>query len=102
MNAIGAVLPTFESICALEPHLLELEAKVKAIKDDGQSLWFCAIHRWMGCAGCDRCNGGIKRELVRLVGWGAENPRLRTEGAYDVAYDHLYALLPPCRDCDCL
>src|SRR5207245_967771 len=89
----------FESVCSLEPRLLDLEAKVIEIKDEGQTPWFCANHRWYGCAGGDLCicKGGIKRELLRLVGAGAENPRLQTERAYDLAYDHLYALLPPCR-----
>lgn len=98
---LAAVLPSFESVCALEPRLLELEAKIKAIKDDGQTPSFCANHRWIGCAGCDVCNGGIKQELLQLVGWGAKNRKLRTSDAYDVAYDYLYSLLPPCRNCFC-
>jgi hypothetical protein len=34
--------------------------------------------------------------MMTLVGWSAANPKLRSEEAYDVAYDTLYELLPDC------
>jgi hypothetical protein len=92
----------FVSLCIAEPRLLELEARARAIKDDGQTRRFCANHRWHGCIGCDVCYGGLEQALTRLVGWGAETPELRSEATYDVAYDHLIRLLPPCRNCMCL
>ena len=91
---------TFSKLCSLEARLLELETRAKSIKDDPEAR-FCANHRWYGCAGCAVCNGGLKQELVHLVGWEAENPALRSEAAYDVAYEYLYRLLPPCRNCLC-
>jgi hypothetical protein len=94
--------PSFNSLCSLEPRLSDLETHIKAIRDDGNSRSFCAIHLWIGCAGCHVCDGGLKQELIRLVGWEAQDPNLRTEAAYDFAYDYLYSLLPPCRNCQCL
>jgi len=92
----------FNRLSALEPRLAGLETHIKAIRDDGTTRSFCANHRWYGCAGCNVCEGGLKQEVTRLVGWEAQRPDLRTEAAYNVAYDHLYQLLPLCRNCICL
>jgi hypothetical protein len=94
--------PNFNSLCALEPLLSDLESHIKAIRDRGDSPSFCANHRWYGCVGCNVCEGGLKQELVRLVGWRARHSDMRTEAAYDAAYEYLYQLLPPCRNCTCL
>jgi hypothetical protein len=40
--------------------------------------------------------------MCRLVGFEADNPVLRTMGAYDAAYDKLYGALPDCRNCICM
>jgi len=34
--------------------------------------------------------------MLRLVGFHAGNPKLRTMDDYDLAYRHLYGLLPDC------
>ena len=93
---------TFADLCRIEPRLLVLAGITNTILYDSESVSFCANHLWFGCAGCDRCKGGLKGKLIQLVGWGAVNPDLRHQSAYDVAYDHLYCLLPPCRNCSCL
>ena len=74
-------------------------ARGGAVRDRG-GPGFCANAVWYGYRG--HC--GIKRRLVRLVGWGAEvaDPVLRSPAAYDVAYRELYDPLPPCRSCACL
>jgi hypothetical protein len=64
---------------------------VKRVKDTGGPS-FCANDIWYD---------EIKPVLVKLVGWSARNPALRTTEAYDVAYQYLYNLLPDCRDCGC-
>jgi hypothetical protein len=93
---------SFSRLSEIESRLADLEIAIKAIRDDSNMSTFCANHRWIGCAGCTTCGGGLKRKLTRLVGWQAEIDELRNSDAYDVAYDHLYSLLPPCRNCSCL
>ena len=62
---------------------------MKAVKDTGGPS-FCANDVWYR-------PGSFKSRLVRLAGWWAEKPELRTSEAYDVAYDELYQQLPDCR-----
>jgi hypothetical protein len=95
--------PTWSELVKLEPRLGELLARAKAIVDDGGES-FCANHRWVGCGNgpaCEKCRGGLKDELVMLVGWEASNPELESSEAYDVAYDKVYKALPDCRNCGC-
>lgn len=84
---------TFEELCQIEPRLLALYRRAQAVKDDKRKPSFCANRVWYT---------EFKPELCRLVGWEAENPALRTEEAYDLAYDTIYDVLPPCRNCWCL
>lgn len=86
---------TWEYIVQLEPKLLELEKQIKAVKDDRTKPSFCANNVWYR---------QFKPKMVVLVGWSSKSklPELMTDDAYDVAYDHLYALLPNCRNCMCL
>ncbi len=106
---------TWEELIALEPRLRQLEAEAKAyaaldrakrrmLKRFGPLLpedvarWcnrFCANEVWYAW-------GGLKDRLCRLVGWDASRPELQNSEAYDVAYEHLYDLLPNCRNCHCL
>jgi hypothetical protein len=59
---------------------------------------FCANAVWYGYAG----HRGIKPFLLGMVGWEAGDERLRTEAAYDIAYDTIYEALPDCRGrCAC-
>ncbi len=90
---------TWANLKRVEPRLQVLEREIKAIVDKNGSPYFCANETWYGYQDPQQ---GFKERLCRLVGWEAENPRLRTAGAYDVAYDYLYELLPDCRDCGCL
>ena len=92
----------FAALCVDEPRLIDLLERAQAIKDAHVSPSFCANHFWYGCNGCDICNGGLKAKLLRLVGHEADNPQLRTSRAYDIAYDAIYSVLPPCRNCSCL
>lgn len=80
-----------------EPRLKELQRDIKAVKDDPTRPAFCANLVWYKA-------GGFKVRLCHLVGWDAEGsePLLHTPEAYDLAYDRLYELLPPCRNCNCL
>ncbi len=93
-----ATVPTWDDLVRAEPRLAVLRSEVERItaRDDQR---FCANEHWYGYNG----QAGIKRELVRLVGFRAENPDpvLHSMAAYDVAYQTLYALLPDCWDCDC-
>jgi hypothetical protein len=87
--------PTWAELVRLEPRLLALQRDIRAV--DGSDPHFCANKVWYR-------PGGFKDRLCQLVGWYAErdDPVLRSSEAYDVAYDHLYRQLPPCRDCWCL
>jgi hypothetical protein len=82
----------FGELSEQEPRLAALERDIQAVKDTG-GAWFCANDHWYL---------RFKPQLMKLVGWGAEQPELRTCEAYDVAYDTLLALLPDCRECPCI
>jgi hypothetical protein len=81
----------FRELCRREPRLATLERDVRSVTDNG-GAWFCANDWWYG---------RFKPRLVKLVGFGADEPELRTTEAYDVAYDALYEQLPDCRSCRC-
>jgi hypothetical protein len=93
-------VPTFEALAALEPGLAGLLAEARASAADAGDPHFCANAVWYGYEG----HPGIKQRLLRLVGWerSDRHPVLSTPCAYDVAYEHIYEMLPPCRDCACL
>jgi len=82
---------TFDDLCEIEPALRDLESQIREV--DGSDAHFCANAVWSQVC---------KATLVSLVGWDARRPGLRTQAAYDTAYDHLYNLLPLCRDCWCI
>ncbi len=87
---------TWDDLLALEPALGLLERELRALRRQARGRrTFCAHAVWYR-------PGGPKSRLTGLVGWSARHPRLRTSGAYDVAYQHLYGLLPACRGCACL
>jgi hypothetical protein len=83
--------PTFERLCELEPRLLGLASEIRSIRDDSRR--FCANRTWYR---------DFEVRFNSWVGWYAWNPGLRNEEAYNVAFQHLYRLLPGCRDCTCL
>lgn len=88
----------FAELAVIEPQLKGLLDKAQKWQRNSRcSHRVCANERWYGYS---RWKGrGLKDKLCRLVGYEAQNPRLRTEDAYDVAYDHIYAALPDCRNC---
>jgi hypothetical protein len=89
---------TFEDLCLIEPRLKDLELEIKYVKDDEQKPYFCANSLWYRTG---RLDPSFRKRMSALVGWQAENSRLRNSEAYAVAYDHLYFLLPNCRNCSC-
>lgn len=82
---------TWDDLCKVEPQLRELETEISNISDADPE--FCANRLWYG----DFDHQGYKGRLVRLVGWQARKPKLRTIALYDLAYKHLYDMLPDCR-----
>lgn len=60
---------------------------------DGRAEHFCANNVWYE---------HFKPRLFPLVGWECRNPEIRTQEAWDLAYETIYEALPPCRDCLCL
>lgn len=111
--------PSWQELARLEPGLAWLEREAKAYGELGcikkRIMRLCAVlppdavpldvQRWAGtnCANAIWYGpGGLKERMSELAGWYARNPALRTREAYDVAYDHLYQLLPDCWGCACL
>ena len=81
----------WQKLVELEPRLAVLAAGAAAVRDDGRPEGFCANAEWYG---------RFKPRLLALVGYEAPvgaRPLLRTEFAYDVAYEYVYDLLPNCR-----
>jgi hypothetical protein len=80
-----------------EPRLAEVERALAGIVDTGDTPSFCANAHWYGYS-----EGPSYRDRVKeLAGWLGEMLVLRSEAAYDLAYEYLYELLPGCRDCQC-
>jgi len=82
---------TFEEIRRIEPQLEGLAKEVTNLKP--LSPHFCANRTWYQ---------DFEDRFDALVGWHAQNPVLRSEVAYNIVFQHLYKLMPPCRDCNCL
>jgi hypothetical protein len=53
---------------------------------------------WYGYGG----RQSFKERMYWLAGFRAEEPRLRTMHAYDVALNKLYRAPPNCRNCLCM
>jgi hypothetical protein len=87
---------TWRNLCREEPGLAVLAKRAQGLEDNGP--YFCANSVWFGYGDVDK---SFRNRLDDLAGWWARNPRLRTSGCYDRAYDHLYGLLPDCRECLC-
>lgn len=92
----------FRNLCKKEPRLLDLYRKVAAISDDKSKSSFCANSHWYGFGEGEGIPGGLREMLDDLVGFFAENPKLRTFQAHDLARRFLYDELPDCRSCTCL
>ncbi len=80
----------FEKMCIIEPQLQQLYDEMRQV--DGTDKHFCANDVWYR---------QFKPRLFFLVGYHAENRKLSGERHYDIAYQTLYNLLPPCRECCC-
>jgi hypothetical protein len=88
---------TWRRIARIEPRLAEAERLIKMIQDPGGDS-FCANDIWYG----ERdYRFSFKKRVNAYTGWFAERPELRSDAAYDMAYEHLYGLLPDCRNCLC-
>lgn len=83
------------SLARLEPRLQALYDEAKAIEDNSNANYFCANDIWYE---------QFKPRLCSLVGWDVSSPypKLRTDQAYDAAYDKVYGALPDCRNCSCI
>jgi hypothetical protein len=92
----------FQELCQDEPRLLQLYRKVQAICDDHSSPSFCANTHWYGYREVKGLPGSLRDALDQLVGYSAENPKLRTREAHDLAHRTLYGTLPDCRNCCCV
>jgi len=80
---------TFTEICNLEPRLHALYKDACTIQPHKNRADY--YDRWLTY---------IKQPMVKLVGYGAENPALRNSAAYDLAFRVLKAAfdkvsLPP-------
>jgi T5orf172 domain len=92
--------PQFHALTLSEPALCSLWADALACHQGlAGAKSFCANVRWYGYG--DYGGRGLKDRLCRLVGWEARRQSLRTEFAYDVAYDAISEVLPDCRNCGC-
>jgi hypothetical protein len=62
--------------------------------------YICANDRWYGYR--EWKDRGLRDGVISLVGWFSKRPELKTTEAYDIAYQHIYRLLPNCRNCSCI
>jgi hypothetical protein len=78
-----AVPPTFERLCELEPKLQELAREAQGSRCRS---YHAVLARWY----CE-----LRPRLLTLVGFGSSHPEplMHTSAAYDVGYDHVFALL---------
>jgi hypothetical protein len=90
MQPQDSIAPTFDRLCDQEPQLRYLEQEIKSLTDE--SPHWCANRAWYDL---------FEARFDALVGWNARNPALRSEQAYNLAFSHLYGLLPGCRRCSC-
>jgi hypothetical protein len=86
-------MKTWEELVCEEPYLLLLENHCRRAQSNLPDDW-CANRFWQE---------EIDPQLVILVGCCSDNERLRHRAAFDLAYNHLYALLPRCHEgCTCM
>jgi len=71
ISGLPALL-TWQTLCRLEPHLLQLERIASRLQPGDWREW-----------------KQIKNSLQWLVGWNAKPPAMRTPEAYELAYSHL-------------
>ena len=95
---------TFDRLCQMEPRLASLLQRASEVRDDETAESFCANRTWYGYENLP--HEGIKEQLCSLVGSDREDlPQghvLRSSLAYELAYQTIYNVLPPCRNCSCI
>lgn len=102
---------TFDELARLEPRLRDLARDIERCKyAHRRKRNLCANGIWYGSGRFWTYQ--FRKRLTFLVGWyrspGRQEPTSETEAvlrsveAFDCAYDHLYHLLPDCRNCSCL
>jgi hypothetical protein len=96
-KALPASELSWERIVEIEPRLKHTEKVIRALTDKG-GRYFCANELWYGYNDISQSFKGV---VIRYAGDYAERGELRSNAAYDIAYEHLYDLLPGCRDCLC-
>ena len=71
-----------------DDRLLQLEERIQAHSNlERTNKNYCANAAWYGT---------FKKEVVKLVGWSADDAMLQSSAAYEAVYDYLYNLLPDC------
>jgi hypothetical protein len=94
-------LHIWKELVLIEPQLLELEKDARAFKRATRGAdSVCANDRWYGYG--EWKNRGLRERLIYLVGWMRKdqpNALLKSSDGYAVAYQHVYGLLPSCRNC---
>jgi hypothetical protein len=90
----------WDGMVAIEPALQALFDAAAAVRDNKRKRGFCANAHWYGYG--SRKGMGLKPRMMGLVGWHAQDPRLRSMEAYRVAYTRIYEALPDCRNCNCM
>jgi hypothetical protein len=91
-------IPDYEELCRLEPRVKDVEAQARAVNDDGQASFFCSNFAWLPVQAQLKMLVGVHRKLP--LEEGAEV--LLDSRTFEVAYDVLSPLLPPCRACGCV
>lgn len=91
IHASGSTRLTFRKLMARDARLEYLLDTIPFLIYRKQPD-FCAHREWYR-------RGGFKAQICGIVGMTSDNPDpdLRTAAAYDVAYQTLYRLLPPCQ-----
>lgn len=95
---------SWEQLVGIEPELATLESDIRVHAEQHKlDENYCANAHWYGYRYRGVDGAGFKDRLVSLV--GSESRRgwlIATPEAYDLAYEHLCDLLPPCRNCICI
>jgi hypothetical protein len=88
---------TFQQMARLEPRLADLESMIRQHAEANRGARpYCANTAWYSDRSGDR-DGAFKEQMLVLAGFHGHCKELRTMEAYEVAYEHLYSLLPDCQ-----